>query len=38
MLCPLKHQGENHTVVLASDSNHEYIVDRRSMAILILFV
>jgi len=28
--CPLKHQRENHTGVLASDSNHEYTVDRRS--------
>ena len=28
--CPLKHQRENHTGVLASDSSHEYTVDRRS--------
>jgi len=27
--CPLKRQRENHTDVLASDSNHEYIVDQR---------
>jgi len=30
--CPLKRQRENHTGVLASDSNHEYIVDRRSIS------
>ena len=28
--CPLKRQRENHTGVLASDSSHEYTVDRRS--------
>jgi len=28
--CPLKRQHENHTGVPASDSSHEYIVDRRS--------
>jgi len=31
--CPLKHQLENHTEVRASDSSHEYIVDRRSMSL-----
>ena len=30
--CPLKRQHENHTGVPASDSSHEYIVDRRSMS------
>jgi len=30
--CPLKCQPENHTGVLASDSSHEYTVDRRSMS------
>jgi len=30
--CPLKRQSENHTGVLASDSSHEYTVDRRSMS------
>ena len=30
--CLLKHQHENHTSVLASDSSHEYTVDRRSMS------
>ena len=29
--CPLKRQRENHTGVLASDSSHEYTVDRRSI-------
>jgi len=29
--CPLKRQRENHTSVLASDSSHEYTVDRRSI-------
>jgi len=28
--CLLKRQHENHTGVLASDSSHEYTVDRRS--------
>jgi len=28
--CPLKRQRENHTGVLASDSSHEYTVDRWS--------
>ena len=28
--CPLKRQRENHTGVLASDSSHEYTVDRQS--------
>jgi len=28
--CPLKRQRENHTGVLASDSSHEYTMDRRS--------
>jgi len=28
--CPLKRQHENHTGVLASDSSHEYTVDRQS--------
>ena len=28
--CPLKRQRENHTSVLASDSSHEYTVDRQS--------
>jgi len=28
--CQLKRQHENHTGVLASDSSHEYTVDRRS--------
>jgi len=28
--CPLKRQRENHTGVLASDSSHEYNMDRRS--------
>jgi len=31
-LCPLKRQRENHTGVLASDSSHEYTVDRRSIS------
>jgi len=30
--CPLKHQRENHTGVLVSDSSHEYTVDRWSMS------
>jgi len=30
--CPLKRQRENHTGVLASDSSHEYTVDRRSIS------
>jgi len=29
--CPLKRQRENHAGVLASDSSHEYTVDRRSI-------
>jgi len=29
--CPLKRQRENHTGVLASDSSHEYTVNRRSI-------
>ena len=29
--CPLKGQRENHAGVLASDSSHEYTVDRRSI-------
>jgi len=29
---PLKCQPDNHTGVLASDSSHEYTVDRRSMS------
>jgi len=29
--CPLKRQCENHTGVPASDSSHEYTVDRRSI-------
>ena len=28
----LKHQCENHTGVLASDSSHEYTVDRQSIS------
>jgi len=30
--CPLKHQHENHTGVLASDSSHEYTVDWQSIS------
>jgi len=30
--CPLKCQRENHTGVLASDSSHEYTMDRRSIS------
>jgi len=30
--CPLKRQRENHTGVIASDSSHEYTVDRRSIS------
>jgi len=33
MPCPLRRQRENHTGVLASDSSHEYIVDRRLMCL-----
>jgi len=31
--CTLKRQRENHTGVLASDSSHEYTVDRRSSSL-----
>jgi len=31
-LAPLKRQRKNHTGVLASDSSHEYTVDRRSIS------
>jgi len=31
--CPLKPQRENHTGVRASDSSHEYTVDRRSISL-----
>jgi len=34
--CPLKFQHENHTGVLASDSSHEYTVDRRSSSLFAL--
>jgi len=33
--CPLKHQRENHTDVLASESSHENTVDRRSISFTI---
>jgi len=36
--CPLKRQRENHTGFLASDSNHEYAVDRRSIKALAISV
>jgi len=32
MPCPLKRQRKNHISVLASDSSHEYTVDRRSIS------
>ena len=36
MLCLLKRKRENHTVVLASDSSHEYTVDGRSISTKLL--